>query len=110
MTKTPTKPAATPDPAFDLLRHAPPRAQLAGDGSVITLEDGEPCLEGSPDGGRWDWDMEAVSSVTRCQECGGSERVFREPDGRILCETCLSRGPTPPREQGPPRVAKHEGH
>jgi hypothetical protein len=63
-----------------------------GDTSVVTLEDGEPCLESPPDGGQWDWDTEAVSSIVRCQECGNSERIFKEPDGRILCETCLLRG------------------
>ena len=89
MAKTPTNP--TPDPTLDRRRQAPPGPQLAGDGSIVTLEGGEPCLESSADGGRWDWDMDAVSPVIRCQECGGSERVFREPDGRILCETCLAR-------------------
>lgn len=66
---------------------------VGADASLITLEDGEPCIESATDGGQWDWDSEAVSSVVRCQDCGNSERVFKEPDGRILCETCLLRGP-----------------
>jgi len=88
-----TKTSKTPDRAVAAPRPAARRPQLDADGSVVILEDGEPCLESSADGGHWDWDMEAVSTDVRCQECGGSERVFREPDGRILCETCLLRGP-----------------
>lgn len=77
------------------------RLRLGGDGSIVTLEDGEPCLEGSSDAGQWDWDAEAVSAVIRCQECGSSERIFKEPDGKILCETCLLRGPSGPRDATP---------
>jgi hypothetical protein len=90
---TPTNASKTPEPAVAPPQPAVPRPPLGADSSVVTLEDGEPCLENPTDGGRWDWDMEAVSSIVRCQECGGSERVFREPDGRIFCEICLLRGP-----------------
>jgi hypothetical protein len=74
---------------------------------VVTLEDGEPCLESSADAGHWDWDMEAEEAVFRCQECGGSERVFKEPDGRIFCEACLLRGPAEalPANGPPPRAS-----
>jgi hypothetical protein len=93
MKDTSTNASKTPEPALAPPEHAARRPQLGADGSVVTLEDGEPCLETPTDGGPWDWDMETVSSVVRCQECGGSERVFREPDGRIFCEICLLRGP-----------------
>lgn len=93
MKETSTNASKTPEAAA---APSPPkvhRPQLGVDSAVVTLEGGEPCLENPTDGGCWDWDMEAISSVVRCQECGGSERVFREPDGRILCEVCLLRGP-----------------
>ena len=62
--------------------------------SLVTLEYGEPCLQSAADVVAWDWDMESLAGPTRCQECGSSEKAFREPDGRILCEACLLRGPT----------------
>lgn len=93
MKETSTLAAQTPEPTVAPTQPAARRPQPDADSSVVTLEDGEPCLENPTDGGRWDWDMEAVSAVVRCQECGGSERVFREPDGRIFCEICLLRGP-----------------
>jgi hypothetical protein len=71
--------------------------QLDAEGSVVALELGDPSLKASADEAQWDWDMESVAAATRCQECGSSTRVFREPDGRILCETCLLRGPAMPR-------------
>jgi hypothetical protein len=67
--------------------------QLDADGSVVTLELGEPCLNTAADTARWDWDMESVTEAARCQECGSSTRVFREPSGKIQCEACLLRGP-----------------
>jgi hypothetical protein len=97
-------PAKTLDPTLTSARRAARRLQLGADGSVVTLEDGEPCLDNPSDGGHWDWDMEVESSVFRCRECGGSERVFKEPDGQILCEACLLRGPAqslPAGEQRP---------
>lgn len=69
--------------------------------SVVTLEDGEPCIESSTDDWQWDWDAETVASLVRCHDCGNSEKLFREPDGRVLCEACLLRGPAqalPPSE------------
>jgi len=93
MKKPSTNPSRAPDRKVAAAGQAARRFHLGADGSVVTLEDGEPCLENLTDGGQWDWDTEAVSSVVRCQDCGNSERVFKEPDGRILCEACLLRGP-----------------
>lgn len=76
-------------------RHITRELQLDADGSVVILEEGEPCLPSSVDAAAWDWDMESVASGYRCQECGSAEKVVREPDGRIVCEACLLRGPAP---------------
>ena len=91
--KTPSPNAAKPsERAARATEPATRRPQPGVDHPVVTLEDGEPCLEASSDG-RWDWDTEALSTEPRCQLCGSDERVIREPDGRLLCEACLLRGP-----------------
>ena len=74
-------------------QQAAPDSHAGADGTVVTLEDGEPCLQSSSDVVPWDWDMETVAPPVRCHECGSCEKAFREPDGRILCEACLLRGP-----------------
>jgi hypothetical protein len=76
-------------------RRAARDLQVDAEGTVVTLEDGEPCLKSPADGVPWDWDMEAVAPPARCQECGSREKAFREPDGRILCENCLLHGSSP---------------
>jgi hypothetical protein len=73
----------------------PQRILPDGDAAIVTLEDGDPRLESSTGGSEWDWDAEAVSSAVRCVGCGNAGPLFREPDGRILCEACSGRGPQP---------------
>lgn len=84
----------SPQAAWAPEQQAARGAHAAAEQTIVTLKDGEPCLQSSPDVVPWDWDMESVAPPARCQECGSCAKAFREPDGRILCEACLLRGPT----------------